>query len=115
MYHIIKSFCISEREDMMRLLQMKPVHTLFWVKESMPSNITCAGAEVGSLLKCQMMNPLHKGLPGLLLEPLQPRDLVWPFHTILRGTSMWKSHDVTRVFWILQVMQHDDTPESMLG
>jgi hypothetical protein len=54
----------------MRLVQMKPIQRLFWVKEYRPLKIVLMGTEAHIPLTHQLMDPLCKELPGLLLEPL---------------------------------------------
>jgi hypothetical protein len=49
---------------------MKPVWGLFWTKKQRPLKVAAMIAKAGIPLMHQLMDPLCKELPGLLLEPL---------------------------------------------
>jgi hypothetical protein len=59
----------------MRLLQMKHIQELFWVKEKQLLKIVLMDAEASTPLMCQLIHPLHRELNGILLEPLHHHEL----------------------------------------
>jgi hypothetical protein len=52
----------------MRVAQLKHHWRLLWVKEQKPLKLVTMGSETGISLKNQLMYPLYKEHPGLLLN-----------------------------------------------